>query len=53
MENGIPPSVLLFYWIFFSPLILIPAFSDRLKIILLRAFMEVTEARAKNWEEDG
>lgn len=37
---------------FFYPFFF-PAFSDGLRIIFLRAFMEVTEARAKNWEEGG
>lgn len=38
---------------FFSSLILSTAFSDGLRIIFLRAFMEVMEARAKDWEEGG
>ncbi len=45
---------LLCYFIgFFSALILSTAFSDGLRIIFLRAFMEVMEARAKDWEEGG
>lgn len=36
-----------------SPHILSTAFSAGLRIIFLPAFMEVMEARAKNWEEGG
>lgn len=50
MENGIPPSALLFYWIFF-PLTFSTAFSNGLRVIFLCAFIEVIEARANAGKE--
>lgn len=48
VENGIPPSAVTLLDFFFFTLFffLSTAFPDRLRIILLHAFMEVTEVRA-------
>lgn len=47
VENGIPPSALLFYWIFPSLFLLTAFFSRGLRIIFLHRFSEVMETRAK------
>ena len=52
MENGIPPSALLFIIGFFPPLLFfLRLYSDGMSVIYLHAFSEVAEVRANGKEK--